>query len=94
MLDDYQMTEEDFEQILYNKPSRYIFLENAKLSYQKYQEKLGKDVYSEMKKYRVEYLLYGLREREIFKIEPEKAYNFLRTVYDDGGIRIYQTDNR
>ena len=55
-----------------------------------YQDKLTKDVYSELTRYQVDYLFYGPRERQHFKIDPEKTYSFLQKVYDDGTVAIYQ----
>lgn len=81
---------EDFEQMLYNEPSRYIFLENAGLSFEEYQEKLKKDIYSELLKYRVDYLFYGPREQKNFRVNPDTAYPFLKKVYDDGIVKIYR----
>jgi len=59
-------------------------------SFDVYREKLTKDVYSELTKYRVDYLFYGPRERKNFKVDPGKAYTFLTKVYDDGIVEIYR----
>ena len=58
-------------------------------SFEIYQKKLHRDLLSELKKYRINYLFYGPRERESFKINPE-TYSFLQKVYDDNIVKIYK----
>ncbi len=59
-------------------------------SFQEYQEKLHRDVYTEVKHYRADYLLYGPRERQKFTLDPEQHYSFLQKAYDDGMVKIYR----
>jgi hypothetical protein len=59
-------------------------------SFEEYQNKFGKDVYQELKKYRVDYVFYGPRERQYFQVDPATTYPFLKTVYADGVVQIYQ----
>lgn len=58
--------------------------------FEKYQEKLQKELYPELKKYRADYLLYGPREKKNFKVDPGKTYSFLEEVYHDEFVTIYR----
>lgn len=58
-------------------------------SFEEYQQKFKYDVYQELKKYRVDYVWYGPRERQYFQINPD-SYAFLHKVYDDQIVQIYQ----
>jgi hypothetical protein len=78
---------EDFEQYTQGTWMHHSFLQ---LDFQEYQQKLDKDIYSELTKYRVDYLFYGPCEKESFNIEPEKTYSFLDEVYNDGVVTIYR----
>ena len=55
-----------------------------------YQQKFKANLYTELTTYQVDYLFYGPREQENFKVDPETAYSFLRKVYDDHKVKIYQ----
>jgi hypothetical protein len=79
--------EQDFEQLL---SSKKVFMYHLHASFAEYQAKLKNDVYPELKKYRVDYLFYGPREKANFKVDPGTAYPFLQKVYDDGSVSIYK----
>ncbi|MBN1186252.1 MAG: hypothetical protein JXB49_28500 [Bacteroidales bacterium] len=57
--------------------------------FQQYQKKIGKDIYTELKKYHVDYLFYGPDERKSFNLAPE-TYPFLQKVYSDEHVAIYR----
>ena len=78
-------TKEEFEAF-----AKKTWLSHGAFDYTVYQQRFGRDVYAELTKYRVEYIFYGPRERENFLIDPETAYSFLRKVYDDDVVKIYQ----
>lgn len=79
---------EDFDQFI---SRRNVFVRDSLgLSFEEYQEKLEKDLYSELTKYRVDYLFYGPREQKSFRVDPDKTYPFLKKVYDDGIVKIYR----
>jgi hypothetical protein len=78
-----------------------LFMEGGRLSnafddemrtlrFEEYQRKLSKDLYSELKRYRIDYVFYGPRERSSFKVDPEEAHPFLKGLYDDGVVKIYK----
>jgi hypothetical protein len=79
---------EDFEQFI---SRRNVFVKDSlRPSFEEYQEKLEKDLYSELTKYRADYLFYGPWEQKSFKVDLEKTYPFLKKVYDDSIVKIYQ----
>jgi hypothetical protein len=59
-------------------------------SFEEYQNKRKKDLYSELRIYRIDYFFYGPREKELFKVNPETEYPFLHQVYDDGIVKIFR----
>jgi len=59
-------------------------------SFEEYQKKLQKNLYTKLKTYRVDYLFYGPLERESFKVNPGTTYPFLKEVYTDNVVTIYQ----
>lgn len=59
-------------------------------SFEEYRNKFNNDVYQELKKYRVDYVFYGPRERQYFEVNPASTYPFLKTVYADKVVQIYQ----
>jgi uncharacterized membrane protein len=59
-------------------------------SFEEYKHKLARDLYTELKTYRVDYLFYGPREKASFLVDPAKTYPFLKEVYNDTVVKIYQ----
>ena len=64
--------------------------DHGKFDYTEYQKRFSRDVYTELSKYQIDYVLYGPREREQFQEDPERAYPFLQAVYDDGIVEIFK----
>jgi hypothetical protein len=58
-------------------------------SFQEFQQKLKKDLYQELRKYRVDYVFYSLKDQERFYADLTK-YPFLKEVYKDNAVIIYQ----
>ena len=67
-----------------------IWMITYPIDYRDYQESLTNERYSALKQYRVDYLFYGPRERQHFKIDPEQHYSFLHKMYDDEIVKIYR----
>ena len=59
-------------------------------SFEAYQNKLNQDLYTELTRYRADYIFYGPLERASFRIAPEKMYPFLHEVYHDDVVSIYR----
>ena len=81
-------SENDFAQFL-ARDALSIFVHQMHLSFEEYQQKFKRELYPELKKYRLDYVFYGPREREIFKVDPH-AYPFLKEVYQDRAVTIFQ----
>ena len=82
-------SQNEFDQFI-NSELRYWMRINPSICFTEYQQKMQKEIYSGLKKYRVDYLLYGTREKQNFLLNPEETYSFLQNVYDDGVVKIYK----
>ena len=82
-------SQNEFDQFI-NSELRYWMRVNPSICFREYQQKMQKEIYSELKKYRVDYLLYGTREKQNFLLSPEETYSFLQNVYNDGVVKIYK----
>ncbi len=83
-------SQEDFNLFINEMYGEFYGMVPLKSSFEEYQKKLRNDVYSELTRYRLDYLIFGPRERKAFKIDPGKTYSFLRKMYDDRVVQIYQ----
>ena len=59
-------------------------------AFERYQNKLHKDLYTALTTYQIDYVFYGPQERKRFPVDPGKTYPFLTKLYDDGIASIYQ----
>jgi hypothetical protein len=76
-------TREDFDLIIRGEHKK------VGVTFEEYQQKLSKDLHSELTTYRVDYVLYGPREQAGFRIDPAR-YPFLREVYRDAAVTVYK----
>lgn len=67
-----------------------FFLGYLNPSYADYQQKLRLNIYAELKKYRIDYVFYGPRERKYLHVDAEQRYPFLKAIYTDPVVTIYQ----
>lgn len=61
-------------------------MENVSREYAYFQEQ---NIYSLLKRFRLDYIFYGPYEKKISQIDPNK-YPFLSKVYDKGDVQIYK----